>query len=80
MTGASTSAGFWTRVYRGWMTFADGMRRAVAAVIFGSVYLTAGLVFALAGRAFSRRGPAASTFWRSRAPRAPTGDFFRRMS
>ena len=80
MTAPSTTGGLWTRAYRGWMAFADGMRRTVAAVIFGSVYLTVGLVFAIARRVFTRRARAGSTFWRQRAERAPTADFFRRMS
>lgn len=79
MTATSTP-GFWTRAYRGWMAFAEGMRRTVAAVIYGAVYLTAGLVFAVVRRAFTRRDIDGATFWRQRAQRAPTADFFRRMS
>lgn len=80
MGAHSTPDGFWARAYRRWMSFADGMRRTVAAIIFGTVYLTAGLIFALARRAIIRRPPDGTTFWRARAERAPTADFFRRMS
>ncbi len=75
-----TTRSFWTRAYDRWMAVAGVMRRAVAAVIFGTFYLTVGCVFFVVTRVLTRRAADPPTFWRPRGVRPATAAFFRRMS
>jgi len=70
----------WSRAWDGWIRFSEAMRRVVAAIVFGVFYLTAGLVFFVVSRAFTRDQSMNTSFWQSRTPRPVSAEFFRRMS